>query len=506
MQLPGSGPGKAALNIPCERSGLIESPKIPECGAAPGVEIPAVEIPGVEIAGAAVPARSAALHSMGCRLNHGETAVLRASLEQAGYRIVPWGEQADLLVLNSCTVTSQADAKGRQSLRAMRRRFPHATLALVGCYAQIDGAALAREGLADIVIGNARKLELVSLLEAWQGPATSKPPGLATGIQPDRQALLVRDPMPRQPFRQELFAAPHASTRAHLKVQDGCDFMCSFCIIPVARGRARPREMDNLLAEARHLAQAGVKELVLTGVNLGTYGHRNRGLTVVVDALAQIEGVARIRISSIEPTTVDEALIERMADRAHPLAPFLHLPLQSASPPVLSAMGRRYGPSAYRDFAERALAAVPGLCLGTDVMVGFPGERDGDFQATVDFLDSMAFTYCHVFPYSERGGTRAMRLPDPVAPAIRRQRAAKVRDMSDRMRRRFHERFIGDTLPVLFEASSVEGEASGYTENYMRVRVAHAQPHTLRNRIQNVRLLEAGASAISGELDHDGAV
>ena len=427
----------------------------------------------------------AALHSMGCRLNHAETAMLQTSLEQAGYRIVPWGQPAELLVLNSCTVTGASDAKGRQALRAMRRRFPDAKLALLGCYAQVDGAALAAEGLADIVIGNGRKLQLVEHLA--QHDAASGP-------------LHVDASIPRTPFTLETFAAPGATTRAHLKVQDGCDFMCGFCIIPVARGRARPRQLDNLLAEARALAAAGVQELVLTGVNIGTWALDGMGLPRMVDALAELDGVARIRISSIEPTTVDEALLARMAEPGHPLVPFLHLPLQSGSEAVLAAMGRRHGAADYRAFAERALAQVPGLCLGTDVMVGFPGEGDEEFAATHDLLAALPVAYCHVFPYSRRDGTRALRLPGHVAPTVSHRRAATLRALSDAKRLAFQRRYLGRTLSVLFERGGSAGEAAGYTENYIRVRVAYDRPAALRNRILPVRLIEAGTSGVAGEL------
>ncbi|MBI3993918.1 MAG: MiaB/RimO family radical SAM methylthiotransferase [Candidatus Lambdaproteobacteria bacterium] len=427
----------------------------------------------------------AALHSMGCRLNHAETAVLQTSLEQAGYRIVSWGEPAELLVINSCTVTGASDAKGRQVLRAMRRRFPGAKLALLGCYAQVDGAALAAEGLADLVIGNGGKMQLVEHLAR---------------LDTAREPLYVNTPISRAPFALETFAAPGAATRAHLKVQDGCDFMCSFCIIPVARGRARPRRLENLLAEARALAGAGVRELVLTGVNIGTWALEGLGLPQMVDALACIDGVERIRISSIEPTTVDEALLSRMADPGHALVPFLHLPLQSGSPAVLAAMRRRHGAADYRAFAERALAQVPGLCLGTDVMVGFPGEGDEEFADTVALLAALPFAYLHVFPYSRRNGTRALRLPEHVAPAVSRRRAATLRALSESKRLAFQRRHLGRSLPVLFEGGGAPGEAAGYTENYIRVRVTHPRPATLRNRILPVRLIEAGAGGVAGEL------
>lgn len=427
--------------------------------------------------------------------------MLTSSLRQAGYAVVPWGEAADLLVLNSCTVTSVADAKGRQWLRSVRRRHPQALVAVVGCYAQTDGDALAAAGLADVVVGNGRKLALADILMEQQ----MEQQAARQAVAPDASAaadlpLVLREPIPRTAFTLEHFAASDAGTRGHLKVQDGCDFMCSFCIIPVARGRARARTLDNLLAEAEALAASGVQELVLTGVNLGTYAHEGRTLTDVVDALDGVAGVARLRISSIEPTTVDPGLLARMADPAHSLVPYLHLPLQSGAASVLAEMRRRYSPDDYRAFAEQALGQVPDLCLGTDVMVGFPGETDADFAQTRALLAGLPVAYAHVFPYSPRPGTRATRLAEPVPPALRNRRAAELRQLSDSLRRRFHQGHMGRVLPVLFERGRAADQAVGLTPNYIRVQVAHHDPAALAGRILPVRLLEAGTHVVAGEL------
>ncbi|MBI4083999.1 MAG: MiaB/RimO family radical SAM methylthiotransferase [Candidatus Lambdaproteobacteria bacterium] len=441
---------------------------------------------------------------MGCRLNHAETAVLQRSLEAAGYRIVPWGEEAELCVLNSCTVTGQAEAKARQALGSIRRRQPAARLAVVGCYAQTGAARLAELGLADLIVGNGAKLRLVEHLGRLEpGAAPQADRVLPQAVRPPPQ--VVRPPIPRMPFAQEVYPTLATATRAPLKIQDGCDFMCSFCIIPVSRGRSRPRTLANLLAEARHQAAAGARELVLTGVNLGTYCEGAAGLLDVVDALDAIPGIARVRLSSIEPTTVAEGLLERMADPAHALAPFLHLPLQSGSARVLAAMRRRYDPAAYRRFAEQALERVADLCLGTDVMVGFPGEDDDAFAETHDLLAALPCAYFHVFPYSERPGTAAVRMVESGAAAsvpspIRQRRAALLRRLGEEKRLAFHRRQLGRTLDVLFERSDRPGVCQGYTANYIRVEVPAPEPLALHNRLLPVRLIEAGAEAVAGEL------
>ena len=447
----------------------------------------------------------AARHTLGCRLDQAETEAIRSNLEAAGYRIVPWGEEAEVFVLNSCTVTAHSDAKSRQALGAMRRRYPEAKLALVGCYAQTDGARLAEWGVADLIVGNGAKLRVADFLS-----------GLERGARPQVvRPRVVRPPLGRRPFRMEAFALPADTTRAALKVQDGCDFMCTFCIIPTSRGRARPRELADLLAEAEALAAAGTKELVLTGVNIGTATFATatfagETLTEVVDRLDRIPGLARIRISSIEPTTVPEGLLERMADSAHRLVPFLHLPLQSGSDRVLRAMRRRYAAADYRRFAEEALAAVPDLCLGADVMVGFPGEEEADFEATREPVAALPFAYLHVFPFSERRGTTAARMAGKVPPAVRQRRAALLREVSEAGRRAFYGRFRGEVRDVLFETPRSPAVARGLTDHYIRVEVPAPGPFStaraaaLRNRILPVKLLGVTGPVMQGELAEPG--
>lgn len=438
------------------------------------------------------PRPRAALESLGCRLNHAETELIRQRLERAGYRIVPWGEPAEVLVLNSCTVTAEADATTRQALRRARRTHPAARLAVVGCHAQLHAEALAKEGLADVIVGNGDKLAVVDHLLA---PATPGAPSLPR---------IVLAPMTRAAFALDFdpgsLRSEDGGTRAHLKIQDGCDFMCSFCIIPKARGRARPRSLDNLMAEAAALAERGAKEIVLTGVNLGTFEAQGVALPQVVDRLDALPGLARVRIGSIEPTTVDEGLLERMASPSHKLVPFLHLPLQSGSDAILTAMRRRYTAAQYAAFAERALARVPDLCLGADVMAGFPGEDDTAFGETFALVARLPFAYLHVFGYSPRPGTPAARMPAPVPAPVRDRRVAALRALSEAKRLAYHRRFLGRQVEVLFEKPRRPGLAEGYTERFVRVQTPAPDAAALRNRILSVRLIEAGPHAVAGEI------
>lgn len=487
--------------------------------------------------------KTAALQSLGCRLNHAETNLLRLQLEEAGYRIIPWEEGADLCVVNSCTVTMQADAKSRQVLRAARRQNPDTRVVVTGCFAQLNADMLADKGLADIVLGNGDKLNLIEHLKQADEPGREQEPyvfappmgrepfvvpGLPksqASVSPGHVSSVPVSPPPKLQQGQEEggaepplspFALLDGGTRAHLKVQDGCDFMCSFCVIPFARGRARARDFSDLLDEARLLAEGGVREVVLTGVNLGTYQNTSlsgeKSLTDVVDALSAIPGVARVRISSIEPTTVDVGLLERMADPAHALVPFLHLPLQSGSPGVLRAMRRRYEAADYLDFARLALDTVPDLCLGADVMAGFPGETDAQFDDTLSLLQALPFAYFHVFPYSPRKGTQALRIEEPVQDKVKQRRAALLRELSRRKQLAFHQRFVGSTLEVLFEKPAMaqgiventgQYTVQGYTDNYIKVAVTVKNGKTaanLRNQLLPVILREAGTERVAGQL------
>jgi threonylcarbamoyladenosine tRNA methylthiotransferase MtaB len=277
-------------------------------------------------------------------------------------------------------------------------------------------------------------------------------------------------------------------TRGQLKVQDGCDFMCTFCIIPFARGRSRYRDFDNLCAEAEQQIASGVKEIVLTGVNLGTYNIEGHNMVDVVDFLDSLEDLRRIRISSIEPTTVDPNLLERMGDKSHKLVPFLHLPVQSGSDRILELMKRRYTAREYAREVENAVQKIPDLCVGADVMVGFPEEGETEFAETLNLLANLPMSYLHVFPFSERVGTPATRLSAKVSPGDKRERASRLRDLSRRLRQNFMQRFVGTSRNVLLETPKSDGRQGGYTDNYLRVQLATTADEDLRNQMILVQL------------------
>ena len=428
--------------------------------------------------------KRAALHTLGCRLNQSETFLLRERLEAAGYAIVPFGERADLGIINTCTVTALADAKCRQSIRQFIRRNPEAFTAVVGCYSQMGYKALAEIEGVDLILGNQDKHNVLDYI--GEGEKNGQP-------------VIVRDRIDKTDFSMTFVGERPFNKRANLKVQDGCDFMCSFCIIPFARGRARSRDFADLIAEARNLVARGVRELVLTGVNIGTYANSEVNILGVVDALNALPGLDRIRISSIEPTTIPFELFDRMRDTNHALLPFLHIPLQSGSPKILASMRRKYGINEFVNFINQAHTSVPDLYIGTDVMVGYPGETEEDFQATCAVIEQQPIAFAHVFTYSERSGTLAAKNTEVVPVPERQRRSACLRRISAQQRSQFFGNYLGREMPVLFE-DPCEQSSPGLTDNFIRVVVETDHPERLTNRMGLVQLEGICADFVEGRL------
>ena len=421
-----------------------------------------------------------AFYTFGCRLNQAETNIIQQTFQARGYPVVDYRQQPDVVVVNTCTVTENGDADTRKLVRKLVRHNPDVQIALVGCQAQVQREKLLELPNVRWVVGNARKMDFVDILE---NANTAEPQVITPTIE-------------RQSFTLPAAGLTTSHTRANLKIQDGCDFFCSFCEIPFARGRARSRQFDDLLQEARQLADAGFKELVLTGINIGTYRDGNYTIVEVVEALESIEGLERLRISSIEPTTIPWALIEKMAASSK-LVPHLHIPLQSGSNAILKQMKRLYTREEFATFLERVVEAVPDVCLGTDVIVGFPGETDDDFRETYRFLKAMPFAYFHVFSYSARDHAPSRKLGNAVPREVIQERSRLLRELSARKRRLFHQRFVGKSVSVLFEQQK-NGIWEGLTPHYIRVRVKH--PENLKNQIRMVRITEVNDHQVTGEL------
>ncbi len=384
--------------------------------------------------------------------------MLADSLTRQGYRVVEFGMETDLLVLNTCSVTEHAEKDCRYAIRKTLRHSPHAFVAVTGCYAQTGAAQLQTVPGIDLIVGTQYKMNLPEYLPAPDKLRKQAEPELRHSRTIDREDFVLPG------------TAYSDSTRALLKIQDGCDFMCSFCLIPFARGRERSRVAADVLREARELAGHGYKELVLTGVNIGRYAHNEMELVDLIRDIEAIPEVVRIRISSIEPTTVPTELLRHMAVSTK-LCRYLHIPLQSGDDHILQTMNRRYSVRDYEALVDQAFSLMPDLGLGTDLMVGFPGEDEQAFANSLRTAERLPFSYCHVFSYSSRPGTAAARLEDQIALATIRQRSKTLAELSRRKALAFYQRHIGRTESVLFEQGERDGCRTGTTGNFTRVAV-----------------------------------
>ncbi|MFQ5640099.1 MAG: tRNA (N(6)-L-threonylcarbamoyladenosine(37)-C(2))-methylthiotransferase MtaB [bacterium] len=395
----------------------------------------------------------ASFYTLGCRLNQSETALISDRFKDKGYEIVDFDEATDVCVINTCTVTEQADAKCRQLVRQVLKRSPDAFVAVVGCYAQMATDVLSRIDGIDLIVGTEEKMAVADFIDV---PHKLPAP------------LIRKSRISRTPFTIASVGNYEHATRANLKVQDGCDFMCTFCIIPFARGRARSRAFWDIQREALELVERGHRELVLTGVNIGTYEHDGKSLLDVIKMLETIEGLERIRISSIEPTTIAEELVEQMAD-SEKLCSHLHIPIQSGDDAILQKMRRLYSVSEYVEFIEMVQKRLPDACFGTDVMVGFPGEGEKQFENTRALLQALPFSYFHVFSFSERNGTPALGLNSKVDSKTKKARSRKLRALSAEKRAAFYRQHAGKTVRVLMEERNESGLFQGFTDNYIKV-------------------------------------
>ncbi len=426
-----------------------------------------------------------ALHTLGCKLNFAETASIGKQFAGRGYHVVDLDEPADVVVINTCSVTERADRECRQLVRRALRHSQDAFVAVVGCYAQLQPAEIAAIPGVDLVLGTKEKLDVLRFL--GEGGKRAEPEIAVSCIDQIHDATAASS------------AGYEGHTRAYLKVQDGCDFLCAFCTIPRARGGSRSLAADTILAGARDAAAHGYREIVLTGVNVGDYGTTETpDLLRLLQRLIDVDGVDRIRISSIEPNLLTDDLIDFWASQPR-ICNHWHIPLQSGSDAVLRGMRRRYRRDLYAERVAAIRSVAPNAGIGADVIVGFPGETDERFEETYEFLRDLPLSYLHVFPYSERPDTPAASFPGRVEPKIRTERSERLRALSARKRHLFAASFVGATVPVLFETDHGTGISSGLTEEYVRVRV-QADSH-LTNSIRRVRITDAADDTCTGNLE-----
>jgi threonylcarbamoyladenosine tRNA methylthiotransferase MtaB len=411
-----------------------------------------------------------AFHTLGCKLNFSETSALARQFAEAGYSRVEMEESPDVLVINTCSVTEQADKKCRNMVSRAVRSNPHVFVAVVGCYAQLKPEEIAAIPGVNLVLGAGQKFNLVDHVQQLQSA--------------DAQIVHVGEIKDVKDFIPSFSAGDR--TRTFLKVQDGCNYFCAFCTIPLARGRSRSASLNETLLQARKAVEAGAREIVLTGVNIGDYGtQHNSSLLELIQQLDELDGVERFRISSIEPNLLSDDIIDFVA-ASKKFMPHFHIPLQSGSDDILRAMRRRYRTDLYRNRINHILDVLPHACIGVDVITGFPGETDERFEETRKFLLELPVSYLHVFTYSERDNTTALRLTDVVPQEVRNRRTIELRMLSDKKKRAFYERFAGTTKHVLWEGAEEEGKMYGFTENYLKL----TQPFdsTAVNEIRKVQL------------------
>jgi threonylcarbamoyladenosine tRNA methylthiotransferase MtaB len=440
--------------------------------------------------------RSVAFHTLGCKLNYSETSAIGRQFTEAGYSEVPFKVGADVYVINTCSVTDFADRKCRNVVRRALRKNPSAKVVVVGCYAQLKPQEIADIPGVDLVLGAAEKFRILDYIDDL-----SQAPG--KGMVQAGAVTEAKDFIHAFSFGDR--------TRSFLKVQDGCDYKCTFCTIPLARGRSRSNTVASVVENAHQIAQMGTREVVLTGVNIGDFGNgteviegvRPKKEALFIDlicALDEVEGIARFRISSIEPNLCTDEIIEFIA-RSQRFAPHFHMPLQSGNNKQLRAMRRRYQRELYAERVGKIKSLMPHACIGVDVIVGFPGETEEDFLESYRFIQELDISYLHVFTYSERANTPAAKMADAVPMQERRRRNEMLTILSEKKKRFFYEQQLGQTRPVLLEKSKTPGLLTGFSDNYVRISIPleeswlnHIVPMELR-RVNADGLVEVALQA-----------
>ncbi len=424
--------------------------------------------------------KKVALYTLGCKLNFSETSTIGRLFENAGYAKVDFEDCPDVFIINTCSVTENADKKCKQLVKRAKKINPDSFIAIVGCYAQLKPSEIAKIPGVNMVLGANEKF---NVLEHIERESTSN-----NGIYIDNQSIKkTNDFIPSHSLGDR--------TRSFLKIQDGCDYFCTFCTIPLARGISRNASIEKTLLEANKIAQTSVNEIVLTGVNIGDFGQGSEeNFLSLVKEMDKIEGIERFRISSIEPNLLSNEIIEFCLRDSKHFAPHFHIPLQSGSDRLLVLMRRKYLRDLYTERVQKIKKLRPDACIGVDVIVGFPGETDEDFNETVAYLKDLDISYLHVFTYSERANTTAIKIGEVVPMEIRRLRSKELHQLSNRKKRNFYMENIDTSRRVLFEQEEEDGFMYGFTENYIKVKVPFDK--ALTNTFQMVKLVAIDSEGI----------
>jgi len=423
--------------------------------------------------------KSVAFYTLGCKLNFSETSTIGRSLREEGFQKVDFHEGADVYVINTCSVTDNADKKCKKIVKEALRHNPNAFVTVIGCYAQLKPQEIANIEGVDLVLGAAEKFNIVDYL----------------GDTQKREIALVKEGKIKEVLDYHASYSIGDRTRTFLKVQDGCDYFCSFCTIPLARGASRSDTIANVVKQAEEIVAQGTKEIVLTGVNTGDFGSgTSENFYQLLQALDQVKGLERLRISSIEPNLLTDEIIEFVALQSKCLVPHFHIPLQAGSDQLLKSMRRKYDTALYTSRIEKIKKLMPHACIGVDVIIGYPAETDELFLETYNYLNQLDISYLHVFTYSERANTTAQKLPGKVPMKTRNERSKMLHILSDKKRRHFYESQLKNTFPVLWEAENDADTMYGFTPNYVKVQTAYDP--ALVNEIVDATLVSISADMV----------
>jgi len=428
--------------------------------------------------------QTVALHTLGCKLNFSETSTIGNQFLKNGFSVVDMKDKADVYVFNTCTVTENAEKECRQLVRRVLRNNPNAYVIVTGCYAQLRADEISAIDGVDAVLGSNEKFEIFSLLKDFNKKELS-----CIYVSPNDEL---------NKFGLASSTDADSRTRAYFKIQDGCDYKCTFCTIPLARGKSRSMNPELVVEEFTNLVKQGYKEIILTGVNVGDYGKSyDLNFYELLKKLIRVDGNFRIRISSIEPNLLTDEIINLTAE-SEKLCKHFHIPLQSGSDTILRSMQRRYSAEDYRQVISKTKHLIPDVGIGVDVIVGYPGETEKEFMETYNFLLNLPISYLHVFTYSERPDTKALTISESVDPAERKRRSKMLRILSDKKKNYFYNQMIGKNIDVLFESKDEEGTIKGFSSNY--VRVQNRFNKDLENQICNVAVSGIENGLVYGEI------
>jgi len=433
-----------------------------------------------------------AFYTLGCKLNFSETSTIGEQFIKNGFDVVNYDDQADVYVINTCTVTENADRECRQIVRRALRNNPNAYVIVTGCYAQLRPDEILKIDGVDAVLGSNEKFNLFNIINDFQ--------------KKDESCAYVTPTEKLETFNSSFAVEGNDRTRAFYKVQDGCDYKCSYCTIPLARGKSRSANPDEVVKEFQQLVSSGFKEIVLTGVNVGDYLYNENNspkkqeynlYLLLKKILTEVDGEYRIRISSIEPNLLSDEIIQ-LAKYDKRLCNHFHIPLQSGNDKILKLMQRRYNTTDYKNLIEKLVTEISNLAIGVDVIVGFPGETDDDFLITYNFLRDLPISYLHVFTYSERPNTKAISLDGNVDQAIRKRRNNMLRILSEKKRLEFYRKMLGQKLTAVFEHENHDGFMKGFTENYVRIKTKYNSE--LINKFVPVKIVEIDENICTAEI------